>query len=65
MANIKKYREAAALTQLQVAKTLGISVDTLWRWENSTGEPRATELIKMAQLFGCSVDELLLGSNPI
>lgn len=60
---IKKYREAAGLKQAFVAKNLGISIDTMWRYENDKGEPRATDLLKMSELFGCTVDELL-GKNP-
>ena len=60
---IKKYREAAGLKQAYVAKQIGIAVDTMWRYENNKGEPRATELLKMAELFGCTIDELV-GKNP-
>ena len=60
---IKKYREAAGLKQAFVAKNLGISIDTMWRYENDKGEPRATDLLKMSELFGCTVNELL-GKNP-
>ena len=60
---IKKYREAAGLTQVIVANVLDISTDTLWRWESNTSEPRATELRKMSELFGCTIDELV-GKNP-
>ena len=55
---IKKYREAAELTQAKTAERLGISTMTLSRYETGLREPRASELVKMAQLFGCTVDEL-------
>lgn len=60
---LKQYRKAAGLTQLQTAHKIGISLDSIRRYESGTYEPRATELLKMAELFGCSVDELL-GKNP-
>lgn len=60
---IKKYREAAGLKQAEMAEAIGISTMTLSRYESSTREPRATELLKMSELFGCTVDELL-GKNP-
>lgn len=62
MANIKKWRESVGLTQLQVAEKLKLSTATIIRYEAGTREPRATELIKMAQLFRCTVDDLL--GNP-
>lgn len=60
---IKKYREAAGLKQAEMAEAIGISTMTLSRYESGTREPRATELLKMSELFGCTVDELL-GKNP-
>lgn len=60
---IKKYREAAELTQAKTAERLGISTMTLSRYETGLREPRASELVKMAQLFGCTVDDLL-SENP-
>lgn len=60
---IKQYREAAGLKQAELAEKIGISTVTLSRYENDGREPRATDLLKMAELFGCSVDELL-GKNP-
>ena len=63
MNTIKKYREAAELTQAKTAERLGISTMTLSRYETGLREPRASELVKMAQLFGCTVDDLL-SENP-
>lgn len=60
---IKKHREAAELTQAKTAERLGISTMTLSRYETGLREPRASELVKMAQLFGCTVDDLL-SENP-
>ena len=60
---IKQYRKSTGLTQLQTARKIGISLDSIKRYEAGTSEPRATELLKMSELFGCTVDELL-GKNP-
>lgn len=60
---IKKFRENAKLKQAELAEKIGISTVTLSRYENGEREPRATELLKMSELFGCTVDELL-GKNP-
>ena len=62
MTKIKKFREAAGLKQTELAEKIGISVVTLSRYENEGRHPRSTELIKMARLFGCTVDDLL--GNP-
>jgi len=63
MAEIKKMRERAGLTQAKVATALEISTDTLWRWETGIGEPRLSDMLKMSELFGCTIDELV-GKNP-
>ena len=63
MAEIKKMRERAGLTQAKVAAALEISIDTLWRWETNAGEPRLSDLLKMSELFGCTVEEII-GKNP-
>ena len=63
MANIREMRKRAGLTQVEVAKVLEISIDTLWRWETGAGEPRLSNMLKMSELFGCTVDELI-GKNP-
>ena len=60
---IKQYREAAGFTQLKAAQEIGISLDSIRRYETGTREPRATELLKMSELFGCTIDELV-GKNP-
>ena len=69
MANqIKFYRKAAQMTQIDLAKALGVSIDTLWRWENGTGEPRWPDIKTMCQLFAskgiiCTAEELM-AENP-
>ena len=69
MANqIKNYRRAAKMTQVEVAKALDISIDTLWRWENGSGEPRWQEIKILCQLFtreniNCT-PEMLMAENP-
>lgn len=69
MANqIKNYRRAAQMTQIDLAKALGVSIDTLWRWENGTGEPRWSDIKTMCQLFICKgincTAEELMAENP-
>ena len=69
MANqIKNYRRAAKMTQVEVAKALDISIDTLWRWENGSGEPRWQEIKIMCQIFTNAgivcTPEKLMDENP-
>ena len=59
MNNIRKFRESYGLTQSQVAEKIGVSLDTVSRYETGKREPRASDLMRMAQLFGCSIDDLV------
>lgn len=61
---IRHYRELAMLTQDDLAKKLKTSLHSVWRWENNKVEPRASELSQMAEIFGCSIDELLAENPP-
>lgn len=59
MTSIKKIRELRKMTQSELAERINISTVSLSRYENGVRNPRATELSKMAEVLGCSVDELL------
>lgn len=55
---IKKMREAAGMTQQEVADVLGIRKGRYGDWERETREINFREAIALADLFGCSLDEL-------
>ena len=57
--NYKKKREEAQLTQAQVAAHLGVGQSAVAMWETGEATPRAANLIALAKLFNCTVDELL------
>jgi len=56
---IKKLREQAGHTQLELAKLLGVSRTSVTAWENGTNSPTATYLIELSKLYGSSVDYML------
>lgn len=47
------------MTQRQVAQALGVDVVTVSRWETGTREPNISTHKELAQLYGCTVDELI------
>jgi transcriptional regulator with XRE-family HTH domain len=59
---IKELREAARLTQLEVAFRLGVQPSTVSAWERGLKEPRATHLRGLAQAFGVSADDIDLSA---
>ena len=56
-------RMRKGLSQTQTAKMLNVDPSAISMWENGKTKPRATLLPKIAELFGCSVDYLLNGTE--
>lgn len=63
MNNIKKYRLAAGMKQVELCKIVGITQGALSGWENGKYEPDLNSLKKMADLFHTSIDQLM-GYTP-
>ena len=56
-------RKKLNLTQQQFAETLGVTRQAVSRWESDAAFPETDTLIKMSELFGCSIDYLLKYDN--
>ena len=56
-------REKAGLTQAVVAEKLGVTGAAVCQWEKGKTSPKLPMLRKIANLYGCTVDELL-GNEP-
>lgn len=63
MNRIKNHREKKGITQQALAKELGINTSTVAKWETHASTPRAKVLIQLAEIFNCTVDELLRGES--
>lgn len=57
--NIEKFRRASEMTQLQLARSIGISDGTISNWEKGKGKPGMEAAIKMAEVFACTPQEIL------
>lgn len=57
--NLKRLRKARDLTQEEVAKHLGISFQSISKWERNDGYPDITMLPALARYYGITVDELI------
>lgn len=55
----KKARENKGLTQRDLATELGVDQSAVCLWETGKAQPRAKLLPKIAQILGCTMDELL------
>nr|WP_040609983.1 helix-turn-helix transcriptional regulator [Pseudooceanicola batsensis] len=56
-------REAAEMTQGELAKRLGVKLSTLRGWENDLSEPRANRLQMLSGLLSVSLSWLLTGEG--
>lgn len=59
MTAIAKQRLKAGITQEYVAYKLGIDRSTVAKWETGVSFPRPAMLRRIANLYGCKVDDLL------
>ena len=55
---IKRMREVAGLSQQDVADALGIAIRRYGGWEREEREINLRDAILLADLFGCTLDEL-------
>lgn len=56
---LRKYRRERDLTQEELAQEIGISPQSVSKWERGDGYPDITLLPKIANYFGISIDFLL------
>lgn len=56
-------REAAGMTQAQIARRLGVKKATIVGWEQDLSEPRANKLSMLAGLLNVSIMWLLTGEG--
>lgn len=61
--SIAKYRQAANLTQAQLAEILGIGNDAVSRMERGTTTPTIIRLLELADIFDCEVADLVTDSS--
>jgi transcriptional regulator with XRE-family HTH domain len=59
---MSEARKAKGLRQIDLAKLLNVSIDSVRRWEQGKREPRASDLENIAQHLDTSI-EWLLGKN--
>ncbi|MEM1264838.1 MAG: helix-turn-helix transcriptional regulator [Pseudomonadota bacterium] len=56
-------RQARNMTQAQLARRLGIRIETLSNWEHDRSEPRANKLQMLAGLLNVSIIWLMSGEG--
>lgn len=59
--NLQYLRAERRMTQEQLAMLLGVSRQSVTKWEAEKSYPEMDKLIKMCQIFECSLDDLVQG----
>ena len=56
-----ELREKHGLSRKETALKAGVSEVTIWQYENGNYKPKYDVAKKLAELFGCTVDEIMAG----
>ena len=56
---LKKHRTECNMTQEFVAEAIGVSRQSVSKWESGASDPSTTNLIALAKLYGLTAEELL------
>ena len=56
--NIKQLREAAGMTQAELAAKMQLTTPSITKWELGRANPTYDSLIQLAEIFGCTLDEV-------
>ena len=59
--NLQYLRAERHMTQEQLAMLFGVSRQSVTKWEAEKSYPETDKLIKMCQIFECSLDDLVTG----
>lgn len=56
--NLKRFRKTHGMTQKELADKLGLTKETIYRYESGIQDPPLSNLIRIARLFRTSLDSL-------
>ena len=59
--NLQALRAERNMTQEQLAMLLGVSRQSVTKWETERSYPEMDKLLKLCDIFGCSLDDLVKG----
>lgn len=62
--NFRAHRAKAGMTQVDLAKRLHVTTQSISNYENGTTTPNLEFLVEFADFFNCSLDSLV-GRGPV
>lgn len=60
---LRNARLKANMSVSEVMKALNVSDGAVYQWETGVTFPRRDKLMKLATLYGCTIDELYAGGG--
>ena len=60
---IAQLRKEAGMTQEQLGNALGLTYQSVSKWETDASIPELDKLLRLAELFGVTLDELVKGES--
>ena len=63
--NIFRYRRSLGLSQEQLADRIGVSRQTISKWEGGQSAPDVEKLIVLSECFDITIDALIRGDSEI
>ena len=62
--SIRELREAAGMRQFELAARMDVKPPSVSAWENGMAMPTVENVLKLADIFGVTTDEVLGRSRP-
>ncbi len=64
--NIAKLRKAAGLTVRDLQNMFGFATpQAIYKWQNGAALPTVDNLVMLASIFGCKIDDILVIDVPV
>ena len=61
---LQRLRQRQGLSQDALAEKLGVSRQAVSKWERDEAVPEVEKLLRLSELYGVSLDELVKGDAP-
>ncbi|MCD7751247.1 MAG: helix-turn-helix domain-containing protein [Lachnospiraceae bacterium] len=61
--NLRRMRELKKISQEQLAELMGVSRQSVSKWEREESFPSMERLLKLCQIFDCDLADLLTESG--
>lgn len=57
--SFKSARQKAGKSVAEVVKEFNVTDAAVYQWETGVNKPRVDKLLRLAEFYGCTVEELL------